>query len=721
MNPSKARFFKARFLSACLGTVITGAGSVSAVEILDLGTLSGGSFSVAYDVSADGRVVVGASDSNNGEMGFRWTASGGMQNLGTIGTGPWGASAGQAVSANGLVVAGYATDFSVGPEGESRAFRWAAGSGMQSLGVLGDDAVSAANGISGDGSTLVGMSRGPAPSYGLTAIRWTASGGLQSLGYMPGGSFSYARAASWDGSVVVGEGDSANQGGAFRWTATQGMQPLGTLEPSGESMAMDVSADGAVVVGNASYEGSWYGFRWASDTGMVRVSTVLPGDTITTIFGVAPDGLVTAGSSYGTEGPGRAVVWDSAGGVHDLRDLLASSGSTRIGDWTNLQTAFAVSGDGLTYNVVGVGTIGGQDKGFLATGLTIRAVVNIGDVSAGEVEVPAGQQYDVGTASGGEINATAGSAQIGTLAGATLNTGSAGATVTTLSSGTINTSGGTVTTQGGTFTGTITGSGKLTMNGSGTLVLESANTYGGGTFITSGTVEIARGDAIGSAPVRIANNGKFRAVAGVAVMNEVIATSPAATYEHVLGESDPITNLAPITNGVAVADIAAGDSTATTVTSHFNANGSISLEGLDGTKFLMVLNLDGYIPEDATPATYSLGWWNEAANGGAGGWVSAIEGNYGANGSLFLAGGYTMGYQAFLSAYGPWDGEAMLGAYGLDVVNQQVWAVIDHNSDFGVTNNGILLVPEPGSLALAGLGLGMAGVGLRLRRRRGPA
>jgi autotransporter-associated beta strand protein len=494
------------------------------------------------------------------------------------------------------------------------------------------------------------------------------------------------------------------------------MQPLGLLEAYGQSYAKAVSADGTVIVGNASYQSGYYGFRWTAETGMVPIPSMLAGDTQTSIFDVSPDGLITAGSSYNADGLGRAVVWDSAGGVHDLMDLLTAGGSALVGDWTKLDIAHAVSGNGLTYNVVGWGTIGGQTRGFLATGLTIRAVVDVGNVSSGEVQVPAGQQYNVNTATGGEINATAGSAQIGTLAGATVNTGSAGATVTTLSSGTINTSGGTVATEGGTFTGTITGSGGLSMNGSGTLVLDSANTYGGGTFISSGTVEIARGDAIGSAPIRIANNGKFRAIAGVAVTNTVVAASPAATYEHVLGASDLITNLAPVTNGSAVADIVAGDSAATTVTSSFNANGSISLEGLNGTKFLMVLNLDGYIPQDATPATYYLGWWNEAANGGAGAWVNAVEGNLGANGSLYAAGGYAMGYQAFLSGNGGWNGTTMLGAYGLDVVNQQVWAVIDHNSDFGVTNNGILMVPEPGTLVLAGLGL--AGIGLRLGRRR---
>ena len=358
-----------------------------------------------------------------------------------------------------------------------------------------------------------------------------------------------------------------------------------------------------------------------------------------------------------------------------------------------------------TYRRIVEGTITSLEKG-----------VSIGAVSSGTVAVPSGQQYNVSTASGGVINATAGTAQVGTLAGATLNTGSSGAIVTTLTSGTIVTNGGSVTTQSGTFTGQITGNGGLTKTGTGTLFLNSANSYTGKTVINAGTVEIAVGDALGSgtAPIRIANNGKFKALANVAVTKPVVLSGSSAVYEHVLGESDTLANLAPITNTFTTADIVAGDTVPTTFTSSFNPNNSISLHGLNGTNFLMVLDMKGYIPADADVNNCYLGWWDSTANSGTGAWVNAVAGNIGSSGTW--AGAYSMGYQAFLSSKGGWDGAKMLGAYGFDATNQQVWAVINHNSDFGVTSKGILIVPEPSSCLLAGLGV--AGGWWRLRRRR---
>jgi probable HAF family extracellular repeat protein len=92
----------------------------------DLGTLGGGR-SWAYDVSADGAVVVGwALNADWQGLAFRWTASGGMQDLGTLGgdeSAAWG------VSADGSVVVGRAANAA----GDWRAFRWTASRGMEDL------------------------------------------------------------------------------------------------------------------------------------------------------------------------------------------------------------------------------------------------------------------------------------------------------------------------------------------------------------------------------------------------------------------------------------------------------------------------------------------------------------------------------------------------------------------------------------------------------------
>ena len=76
-----------------------------------------------YSVSADGSVIVGRASNGNA---FRWTAAGGMQDLGTLGG--FG-SAAYDVSDNGSVIVG---DSSIA-SGAGRAFRWTAAGGMKNL------------------------------------------------------------------------------------------------------------------------------------------------------------------------------------------------------------------------------------------------------------------------------------------------------------------------------------------------------------------------------------------------------------------------------------------------------------------------------------------------------------------------------------------------------------------------------------------------------------
>jgi len=85
-----------------------------------------------------------------------------------------------------------------------------------------------------------------------------------------------------------------------------------------------------------------------------------------------------------------------------------------------------------------------------------------------------------------------------------------------------------------------------------------------------------------------------------------------------------------------------------------------------------------------------LGWFDP----GTGTWKNAVDGNTGGTATF-------AGDRAYNS------GTDTLGSYGVDTANNQVWAVINHNSQFGT-------VPEPGSAGL--LALGAAVIGWRRRR-----
>ncbi|MFM6406406.1 MAG: hypothetical protein ACKPGT_17775, partial [Microcystis sp.] len=94
----------------------------------------------------------------------------------------------------------------------------------------------------------------------IEAFRWTQAGGMVGLGVLSGGIASYANGVSADGSVVVGYSatDPFTGAEAFIWNSTQGMRSLQQvltndygLDLTGWSLnrANAISADGLTVVG----------------------------------------------------------------------------------------------------------------------------------------------------------------------------------------------------------------------------------------------------------------------------------------------------------------------------------------------------------------------------------------------------------------------------------------------------------------------------------------
>jgi probable HAF family extracellular repeat protein len=253
----------------------------------DLGTL-GGANSEAYAASADGAVVVGRATNTAGNYRpFRWTSAGGMQDLPSS---PPEFVSGDAldVSADGNSVVGLF----------GFAERWTATGGLEDLGNF------SSRGLSSDGQVVVG-NNGHAVRWTATGGLQDLGtvDGTQST--VPG-TQSFADDASGNGAVVVGQ--SRDRDGfwkAFRWTAATGMRDIGTLGGP-MAAAYNVSDDGSVVVGRAltsSNSASDRAFRWTPKKGMQNLQGLLVRAGVTSVngwillgaTGVSADGTVIVG------------------------------------------------------------------------------------------------------------------------------------------------------------------------------------------------------------------------------------------------------------------------------------------------------------------------------------------------------------------------------------------------------------------------------------------
>lgn len=319
--------------SALVAAVVCSSSAWAQASFQPLGDLPGGAFnSVAFGVSSDGATVVGLGAAENHQEAFVWTEADGMQGLGAFGTSGYALRA-EGISSDGTIV-GLAVP---SPVSVGAAFAWNAGA-IRDVGDLpGGSTESWAWDIS-DTGVIVGTS---SSGTGEEAFR-ADEGGMIGLGVLPGGPFAASNGwgVSADGTTVVGRSRGANGWEAYRWTEANGMVGLGALPNGGFecSEAFATSADGSVVVGFSCSPSGSQAFRWTAGDGMVVIG---PGFG----FGVSADGSVVVGDANG------AFVWTQAEGMRSLQGALASYG-INLNGWT-LLTAEAVSADGSV--IVGAG------------------------------------------------------------------------------------------------------------------------------------------------------------------------------------------------------------------------------------------------------------------------------------------------------------------------------------------------------------------------------
>lgn len=258
------------------------------------------------------------------------------------------------ISGDGSVVVGRSDHLDLDDPNIGEAYRWTRDGGMVGLGYLPDFAENShATDVSGDGSVVVGFSSWNFNLF-AEAFRWTNGGGMVGLGVPAGGISSFARGVSADSSVVVGYSDLASgKGEAFRWTSEDDMVGLGDLEGGNIfSEASDVSADGSVVVGRSESASGDEAFRWTSEHGMVGLGDLAGGAFSSTAYGVSGDGSVVVGYSKSDSG-WEAFRWTSEDGMVGLGDLAG-------GEFYSI--AHDVSADGSV--VVGMGESSSWGEAF---------------------------------------------------------------------------------------------------------------------------------------------------------------------------------------------------------------------------------------------------------------------------------------------------------------------------------------------------------------------
>ncbi len=304
-----------------------------AAEFIPLGDLPGRDISnIPRAVSDDGNTVVGQRYREAPSEAFIWRRDADTVWLEQPTPRPNGAASALAfdVSADGSVVVGRTldptwTDFELQGWDAHNAFMWTADTGLT---YLGNETYSA-TAVSSDGTTIVGQAvADPLTAHGADMYRSVA--GELTIVTLPSTNNRSVAAntvtgVSRDGSVVVGGlGTGLGSGEAYRWTEALGLETLGV---PGEAEA--ISADGSTIAIDASWPGggALELVLWNEATGARTIGTRGAPAGGSAIRGINGDGTAVVGFAYqgsvGNLAP-VAFIWTEVTGFQDLSDYLAN-------------------------------------------------------------------------------------------------------------------------------------------------------------------------------------------------------------------------------------------------------------------------------------------------------------------------------------------------------------------------------------------------------------
>jgi probable HAF family extracellular repeat protein len=130
-----------------------------------------------------------------------------------------------------------------------------------------------------------------------------------------------------------------------------------------QSIAYAISADGTIIAGySVPASGYHAAFRWTADTGMTALGA-LPCDTWSIARASSGDGSIIVGDPQTTSGD-CVFIWDAAGSMRRLSEVLANDYGLNLAGWT-LRQALSVSFSGQVIVGYGLNPVG-QTEAWIA-------------------------------------------------------------------------------------------------------------------------------------------------------------------------------------------------------------------------------------------------------------------------------------------------------------------------------------------------------------------
>ena len=316
-----------------------------------------------------------------------------------------------------------------------------------------------------------------------------------------------------DGTINVAVSDTGSfDAGVYRVFTYEGdltdnELELGTM-PTGSTVAVQTSVDKQVNLINTAGLSLNY---WDGDSGPENDGTVNGGDG-TWRAGSDSNWTDSEGTANGTYAADSFAIFQGTGGTVtvDAAGVSASGMQFAVDGYTVENSTITLTGTQSTIRV-GVGSVGADYVATISSVLAGGSELVKSDI--GTLVLSGANTYTGGTRIQGGTLQVSGNGNLGlTTSGLTFDGGTLHTTASFTSNRlvTLEDGGGGFLTDAATtltLTTGVGGDGALVKSGDGTLLLTADNSYGGGTTISAGTLQIGDGGTSGAITSDVVNNG----------------------------------------------------------------------------------------------------------------------------------------------------------------------------------------------------------------------